>query len=1433
MFGTVDSFGRDVVKVATLSTTQGFNIIGDLAGDQSGWSVSAAGDVNGDGIDDIAIGARFADGAGSNSGEVYILFGKTSGFGLVDLTGLASRPSEGFIIRGPSTDSWAGASIASGDVNGDGFDDVVIGSPSRFYAGGITGNTYVVYGKASGFSTVNLAGLENRAAEGFVVRGIASRDSVGTSVSTADVNGDGFDDVLIGAPDISAGGATNNGVGIVIFGKASTSGLIQLSTLQTRPQDGFFIFGDANGDSAGHSIASAGDVNGDGFEDIVIGAPYADVAGNAGEAYVIFGKASGFGTIDLTGLASRPAEGFIIRGDNAYDNAGYSVSSAGDVNGDGFDDLLIGAPGNEDGGQYAGGAYVVFGKASGFGTITLATLAPTAGFMIQGGQNDEFGKMVAAAGDVNRDGYADIIVGAPFGSDGGQNAGEAYVIFGRAGPIGTLSGGRRIIDVDTLAPADGFIVQGEFTSLVSRRSVAAAGDFNGDGVDDILVGAPFSDQGGNDAGETYLIFGKAAPPPAVIRLADLNGANGFVIPGIDADDLSGFPVAGAGDVNGDGYADIIIGAINGDPGGRANAGESYVVFGKAGGFGAVLPLSSLNGTNGFRMNGVDAADRSGRSVASAGDVNGDGFDDVIVGAYAAAPGGRLGAGESYVVFGKAGGFTADVELSALNGTNGFRIDGIDAGDAAGFTVGSAGDFNGDGYDDLMVGAWSADPGGRLNAGETYIVFGKASGFGASINLSALNGTNGFIVNGIAADDRSSRSAIASAGDINKDGYDDIVIGAYRADPAGRTSAGETYVIFGKAGGMPANLELSALNGTNGFRIVGIDANDFSGGSVSSAGDVNGDGYADIIISGEGGNSGRGESYVVFGKAGGFGASIELSSLNGTNGFRIDGTNIGDLAGESVSSAGDFNGDGFDDLLVGAYGADPDGRTDAGSTYIIFGKAGGFGASIALSSLNGVNGLRIDGIDTLDESGQTVAALGDVNGDGFDDIAIGAYLADPDGRVSAGETYIVFGSSTVRTLFATDDAFTVGATGQATGNLLANDTARAGIVAVGGSPKLGTVTLASGALLTIGTDGAYTYNPNGAFTLGRGETATDSFSYRITGGDTATVNVTVTGATTVEPPESTNANNRMIIQSGKAASVIEGAYNVFGTNAGSERITVYEGTTAILQGDFARGGDVVVVKGPAGDFSAQLQGSNVVLQSLVEGIKVSIPVGTVGLTVRFENAQGQLVDDRIMRYDGSKIVLGAQTVTTAQDMLTDYVPPAPFGPPVAAAIEIAPATVEPPVSTSANNRLIVLPGKTAGLIDGAYDVFGSNAGSERVTIYEGTTANFQGDFARGGDTIVFKGPAGDFSAQILGSSVVVKSLVEGMQAIIPVGTVAVTLRFENAQGVAVDNRALLYDGTKVVIGTQTITGVSDDLTDYVPPAGPAVAGLEMFTGWQPV
>ena len=258
----------------------------------------------------------------------------------------------------------------------------------------------------------------------------------------------------------------------------------------------------------------------------------------------------------------------------------------------------------------------------------------------------------------------------------------------------------------------------------------------------------------------------------------------------------------------------------------------------------------------------------------------------------------------------------------------------------------------------------------------------------------------------------SAQALGGAGDVNGDGFDDILIGAPDANPHGENS-GQGYFVYGGSA-VPGTVDLSALNGANGFFINGISSFDLAAYSVSGAGDVNGDGMADILIGAPYADPHglkSGQRYVIYGGSA-LQATTELSALNGTNGFTLNGIAMGDGLGttnQSVNGAGDVNGDGFGDILIGAAFADPNGAS-SGQSYVVYGGSA-IGATVELSAVNGSTGLFVNGISATDYAGFSVSGAGDVNGDGFDDILIGAQGAAPHGGAS-GQSYIVYGDGDV-------------------------------------------------------------------------------------------------------------------------------------------------------------------------------------------------------------------------------------------------------------------------------------------------------------------------------------------------------------------------------------------------------------------------------------
>ena len=916
-------------SAAGLGAAPAWTAVGEDAGDSFGVSVATAGDVNGDGYDDVVIGAPYND---SDRGKAYVYHGSPAGLGAND------RPADWTPV-GENTGDVFGYSVATaGNVDDDGYADLVVGAFG--YGGSFQGKAYVYYGSAGG--------LGNSGREPWTAVGEDAGDYFGYSVATAgDVNGDSCADVVVRA----YGYDSYRGKAYVYHG-SKAAGLGE----SDRGPD-WTAAGENTGDYFGRSVATAGDVDGDGYADLVVGAPhYSHYYTGAGKAYVYHGSPAGLGAV--------PA--WTAGGEHAGDYLG-AVATAGDVNGDGYADLVVGADGYD---TYRGKAYVYHG--------TLWGLTPAFDWTA-GGESayDQFGYAVGTAGDVDGDGYADLVVGAP-AYGGGR--GKAYLF--RGSPSG--------LDLTWAWTAPGDSVGDNFA-----RAVGAAGDVNGDGYDDVVIGAPNNDAGGTSAGQTYVYYGSAG---------GLSPAPAWTATGTYAYDNFGASVGTAGDVTGEGYADLVVGAT-GYPQGAGN-GKVYVFYGG--------PAGPTTGPADWTASGEQAADRFGFSVGTAGDVNGDRCADLVAGAWgygdyrgkayvyhgcsplglSLAPVWTATGEATYTYFGWSLGMAgdangdgyADVAIGAwgcasnrgmvyvyYGGSSGLTpglANWSDAGENAddhfGYAVATAGDVDGDGYADLLVGA----QGHATAAGQVTLYHGSAAGLDATLTWSASGAKPG---------DRLG-SAVGTAGDVNGDGFSDLAAGAWACDDPANINAGRVYVYHGAAAGLGTTLAWSA---------EGEDLNHWFGRSAGTAGDLNGDGYADLVVGEQGYDSDRGRVHVYYGSAGG------LGDINREADWTALGEATSDRFGASVATAGDVDSDGYGDLVVGAYGHD-DSR---GKAYVYYGSAGGLGDS------NREADWTVRGEATDDRFGWSLAPVGDVNGDGYGDLAVGAYRYD----TYRGKAYVYHGS----------------------------------------------------------------------------------------------------------------------------------------------------------------------------------------------------------------------------------------------------------------------------------------------------------------------------------------------------------------------------------------------------------------------------------------
>lgn len=488
-----------------------------------------------------------------------------------------------------------------------------------------------------------------------------------------------------------------------------------------------------------------------------------------------------------------------------------------------------------------------------------------------------------------------------------------------------------------------------------------------------------------------LILATALPAAAQNRDVSMewlrNAGSRWTGPGGSVE-YAGRAVSGAGDVNGDGIDDFLVAAF--DTGFLDDPGRVYLIYGVP--FG--LPFSSSLAAADVVLVGGQDGDSTGMSLAPAGDVDGDTYDDILIGA-PASDGSFSDTGHVFLVYGGPS-LPATINLmSAPSGTL-TRFEGPSFGASLGEAVAGLGDVNGDLIPDLGMGAPGESPNGS-NSGRSYIVYGSNS-FGDTINLSALGSGEVVRIDGIATSDVSG-ATMAPAGDFDGDGFRDLLIGARTANPNAKNDAGQSYVVYGDSS-LPDSISLSSL-GAAGVKINGHISGNLAGASVSGGGDVNDDGFDDVMVGapewdiGPGSTTDEGRAYVIYGGSA-IASVIELGTL-GAGGVTFTGNNPDDSAGSSVAVGGDMNRDGYADVLVGARNVDTNG-TNAGAGYLVHGSPA-LPSSVSLGSLGSL-GVEWDGNGTNSRAGHFLSFLGDVNGSGFDNYAVSERFANGNaGRVS--------------------------------------------------------------------------------------------------------------------------------------------------------------------------------------------------------------------------------------------------------------------------------------------------------------------------------------------------------------------------------------------------------------------------------------------------
>ncbi len=822
-------------------------------GEGFGTAVVTAGDLDGDGRNDLAVGAP-------DAGKVYLYYGTPEGY----------RDEPDRVILAPAAGIAFGESLApAGDVNGDGWDDLLVGAP------GDAGHVYVYCGGPGGPPDDPC----------WEAGGTDPGEELGRAVARAgDLDGDGIADILVGAP------GWNGNKGRVLLFPGSPAGPAETPAWE--------VTGTAPGERFGAAIASALDVTGDGWPDVLVGAPaFAGQGADQGRVLLFRGGAGG----------PEAAPAWEFRGDPG-DRLGRAVALPGDLDGDGQGDLAVGAPGRGCEGRADAGAVLGFrGGDGGPGDEPRwsVSLACEAGVRL--------GESVAAVGDVDGDALADLAAGAP-GREGGRGA--VVILFGRR------SGELLVHEVG--APSDA-------TGLHLGSSVGGAGDPDGDGFAEVAAGGT----GVDATAARVLVLAGARRRPAT-EAAD------WVHYGEQPRAQYGYPVASAGDVNGDGYDDILVGDFSWDEGTLEDAGRVDLYLGGPDG-----PEDHPSWT--FR--GDQAGAQLGIAIGSAGDVNGDGYDDFLVSAWRE----RVeyaDEGVVYLFLGGPGGPGAAPDWSYRGGQYGAQL---------GLAVLGAGDVNGDGFADFVLTSpyFDNDRGGE---GRVFLFRGSVYGPGATPDWTWdpdwRNTWFGTMAGG--------------AGDVNGDGYDDVFVTDMEYSH-GESTEGLVLVFHGGPDG-PAPEPSWSWEENRAHVCVGY--------SAAAAGDVNGDGYDDLVVSGAGNwyvtvQPDMQVVHVFHGSPGGLGDQPAWTR----HGYEADGD-----YGSDVSTAGDVNGDGYADILVGSDWYSLRGLSEEGRVDLHLGGPGGVGNEPAWTVYGGQPRANL---------GVSCRLAGDVNGDGVPDLLLDAQYLEQD------------------------------------------------------------------------------------------------------------------------------------------------------------------------------------------------------------------------------------------------------------------------------------------------------------------------------------------------------------------------------------------------------------------------------------------------------
>jgi len=887
-------------------------------GDGFGGSIANLGDLDGDGVQDIAVGEYLNDDGGDSNGAVWILFLNTSGGVKTSYKINESRIGNGNELN----DSRFGISIANlGDLDGDGIQDIAVGEYLNDDGGDSNGAVWILFLNTSGGVKSEYKINESRFGNGNELGG----DGFGGSIANlGDLDGDGVQDIAVGEFLNDDGGTKNGAVWILYL---NTSGGVKS---EYKINESRFGNGDElNSGQFGFSIANLGDLNNDGVQDLAVGEIDSNDGGlNNGAVWILsLGE-------DVTSPLITYTSGTPSTNSNQTNGDIFVNVSVSEVNEDTITFLIYNSTAQHDSQSFTNAT-------RNFNFTSLADDTYTFNVTVNdtnGNVNTVSTRTVvinSTLADVNFTGpspfsgdivYDDIIVNLSF-----MDAVNATIFLSNASKdvvntstslsstfflnFTNLSSGvyfynasainvnglvnftltRNLLLINPNLTGDGSVNKSykinathfgngsELSGDNFGTSIANLGDLDGDGVQDIVVGAPLDDDGGGFNGAVWILFlNESGGVKSEYKINESRFGNGDEL----GSDFFGISVANIGDLDGDGVQDIAVGENDNDDGGDRNGAVWILFLNTSGGVKSEYKINESRFGNGNELNGS----AFGGSVASIGDLDGDGVQDIAVGEELNDEGGNNNGALWILFLNTSGGVKSEYKINESRFGNGNEL----SGDFFGTSVANLGDLNGDGVQDIVVGALSNSDGGASN-GAVWILFLNTSGGVSSeykINVSRFG--NGSELNGDVFG-----NSVANLGDLNNDGIQDIAVGGRGNDDGGDNNGAVWILFLNKSGGVKSEYKINSSRFGNGSELSG---DQFSQG-IASLGDLNNDGIQDIVVGeylNDDGGDNNGAIWILFLDEN---VSIDISNpaLEGEG----EGEGGGSIRNGSTSSEMDF------------------------------------------------------------------------------------------------------------------------------------------------------------------------------------------------------------------------------------------------------------------------------------------------------------------------------------------------------------------------------------------------------------------------------------------------------------------------------------------------------------------------------------------------